>query len=133
MVLFLRLWAEGWKSQVRLWNQAVDRLGPEAGGSWFDAFDALVETITRFGHRALVLGALASAGLEADEGVIAALVTSAAEGAGDEAILTAARLVPASKAVELAEVARTVGEGLRHLAPGAEALVLGHAPPAIRH
>jgi len=128
-VMFLRLWCEGPDGQGQVRSEAVALLGDADGCAWCEAFGDALELTALHGRRPLVRHAVGCPCLGADEAVIALLVSTAAELDRHEALMLAALAVRADSAPALADLARTVGLGIKRMG-GRSARPLSLGAPA---
>jgi hypothetical protein len=109
IVAFARLWRAGRAGQARLDRALAARAGPAGAAAALARIEEMMCLLLLHGRRPLRLGPVGAAGVLGDECVLARLVTLAAEGAREEAVLMSALMIRVDFALELARLAEGVG------------------------
>ncbi|MEM7496924.1 MAG: hypothetical protein AAF371_02900 [Pseudomonadota bacterium] len=122
----LRLWFSGQEAQAAVWNVFARTFGARQGRASLRAFESFVDTLLEASPRPLMRHGLACRCLGADEHAFAALLSAAARGEREEAILLALAFVPAHHALPLVAAAEAAGPILARVADPLAALI----PPA---
>lgn len=113
VVICLRLWCEDVGARNTMWNGLARELGPERGRETLKAFERLFALMLEHGRRPIMRHGMHCHCVGADEAVLANLVSTAAGGDLEEAILISTLIVRADFAHVLAEQACRLGLGLR--------------------
>ncbi len=122
VVVCARLWRAGPAGRADLERGLAARHGPAIGRAAADRLDDLLDMVVLHSRRRIDIGPVGSAGAAGDECVLARLVSLAADGAREEAILISALLIRADLALELARRAMALGHMLLRR-PGALAVI----------
>lgn len=112
MVIYLRLWCSGERGQTEVWEDLAARLGPEEARDALRAFESFARTLIAEARRPLQRHGIECPCLGSDEAVFATIAALAVAGERDEAALILALLVPAARALPLADLAEAAGLGL---------------------
>ncbi|MCA8883033.1 MAG: hypothetical protein KDA50_04700 [Rhodobacteraceae bacterium] len=116
LVLILRQWAATTDDQRVLWSCLSRQMGPDAAGHLRRVLDQLLLLLSDQGRRRLVRHDVECPCVGADEAVFANFVSTAAQGAREDALLMAMLLVRADMAPLAASLAQTVGLQLLRIA-----------------
>ncbi len=112
MVRYLRDWCDSADGQIRVWSDLATRLGPARGQAALKAFEDMVAILLAFGRRPLVRHQANCACVGSDEAVVALMVSTAASGAEEEAMMIGALLVRADMIRPLVDAAMRLGVNL---------------------
>ena len=127
LVCCLRLFYESGETRDALERGLAAHLGDARGGTLFQLLAQLCEMTRHHARRPLMRRHAGCCAAGADEAAFAALVTAAASGEREDAMLIAVCLVRADVSTQLVALAEQVGLSLRRLAPaitGTEARTL---------
>lgn len=112
MVRYLRDWCDSADGQIRVWSDLATRLGPARGQAALKAFEDMVAILLAFGRRPLVRHQANCTCVGSDEAVVALMVSTAATGAEEEAMMIGALLVRADMIRPLVAAAMRLGVNL---------------------
>ncbi len=115
-VLYLRLWSDGPRSRIQVWNDFASALGPARGGKALKSFESLCNICARYGRRPLMRHNVACKCLGADESCFANFIGYASEGEREDALLIATTIVRPDMAGTLVGFAEEFGLLLRLMA-----------------
>jgi hypothetical protein len=116
MVRYLRDWCDSADGQIRVWSDLATRLGPARGQAALKAFEDMVAILLAFGRRPLVRHQANCTCVGSDEAVVALMVSTAASGAEEEAMMIGALLVRADMIRPLVDAAMRRGVILPEIA-----------------
>ena len=108
-VIYLRLWCGGPDGQDSVSEDFAMGLGVERGAKAFKSFAELCRLCARHGRRPLMRHAVSCKCLGADEACFANFISTAADGAREDAMLIATLIVRADIAPMVASLAADVG------------------------
>ena len=112
MVRYLRDWCDSADGQIRVWSDLATRLGPARGQAAWKAFEDMGGILLAFGRRPLVRHQANCTCVGSDEAVVALMVSTAATGAEEEAMMIGALLVRADMIRPLVDAAMRLGVNL---------------------
>ena len=114
-VMYLRLWNAGSAAQQQMLVEFARSLGPDAARTTLNALDHICDLCTRHGRRPLMRHGVTCKCLGGDEACFANLVTLAARGEREDAMLIATLIVRPDMAPVLVGLAQSFGLGLSRM------------------
>jgi hypothetical protein len=112
IVTYLRLWADGEESQIRLQQMLIELCGPTRGVHMTKRWAELVALFAQFHRRSITHHALDYPRLGADEAWFANFMATAATGEREDALMLATLMIRHDIAPMLADLAQQFGLGL---------------------
>jgi hypothetical protein len=112
LICCLRLFYEGDGARDALERSVAEHLGPDRGAAFFARFADLCETLRRHARRPLRRRHAGCGAAGADESAFAAMISAAATGEREDAMLIAVCIVRADVAPCVVALAEQVGLGL---------------------
>ena len=114
-VIYLRMWYTGPLSKTDVWNDFASILGLDHGRRTLKAFENLCSLCLQHGRRPLVRHAINCKCIGSDESCFAHLITTAANGEREDAILIATLLVRTDIAPLITSLATDFGLALMRM------------------
>ncbi|MBM9594179.1 hypothetical protein [Roseitranquillus sediminis] len=129
VVQYLRDWCADASGRARTMAHATAALGEDEAERALHCWGELINMLTRYGQRTLVLNGSKCRSVGSDEAVFAHFVTTAALGEREEAMLIASLLVRADLLCPAVHLAQSAGLAIARIALRA-ARTAGAMPPA---
>ena len=101
LIISLRLWCSGLSGRADVYDAFLTQFSPDRAAQEFETFERLLNSISIYAHRPLLLHELECACIGADEQIFVHLVATASAGDLREASLIATLLIGAAQAENL--------------------------------
>lgn len=115
LIINLRLWYSGLSGRPEVYDAFSTQFSPERAVQEFDTFERLLNSISIYAHRPLLLHDLECACIGADEQIFVHLVATASAGDLREASLIATLLIGAAQAESIALLAAQIGQSFKQM------------------
>ena len=115
LIISLRLWCSGLSGRADVYEAFSSRFSSERAAQEFEAFERLLNSISIYANRPLLLHDVECSCIGADELIFVHLVATASSGDLREASLIATLLIGAAQAENIALLAAQVGQTVKQM------------------
>jgi len=115
LIISLRLWCSGLSGRADVYDAFSSRFSPKRAAEEFEIFERLLNSISIYAHRPLLLHDVECSCIGADEQIFVHLVATASAGDLREASLIATLLIGAVQAENIALLAAQVGQSVKQM------------------
>tara|TARA_B100001059_G_C17790815_1_gene560037 strand:+ start:909 stop:1391 length:483 start_codon:yes stop_codon:yes gene_type:complete len=115
LIISLRLWCSGLSGRADVYDAFSTQFSPERAAQEFETFERLLNSISIYAHRPLLLHDLECACIGADEQIFVHLVATASAGDLREASLITTLLIGAAQAENIALLAAQIGQSFKQM------------------
>lgn len=115
LIISLRMWFSGLSGRADVYEAFSSRFSSECATQEFETFERLLNSISIYAHRPLLLHDVECSCIGADEQIFVHLVATASSGDLREASLIATLLIGAAQAENIALLAAQVGQTVKKM------------------